>query len=125
MGRVDHLNTGGQLGADPERVAEACRHLELIYCELEPGDALFFHCNVLHRSDQNRSDNPRWSMVCCYNAARNNPYRESHHPCYTPLKKVDDRAIREVGIKRFSDDESDVAWLNGADATHAQKQNQP
>ena len=25
---------------------------------MEPGDALFFHCNLLHRSDQNRSEQP-------------------------------------------------------------------
>ena len=57
---------------------------------MEPGDALFFHCNLLHRSDQNRSEHPRWSMICCYNAARNDPYKESHHPRYTPLRKVPD-----------------------------------
>ena len=29
--------------------------------EMSPGDILFFHANMLHRSDQNRSDNPeRW-----------------------------------------------------------------
>jgi ectoine hydroxylase-related dioxygenase (phytanoyl-CoA dioxygenase family) len=78
---------------------------------MAPGDTLFFHCNLLHRSDQNRSDQPRWSMICCYNAARNDPYKESHHPRYTPLHKVPDAAIREAGLKRFADDSSDVAWL--------------
>jgi hypothetical protein len=34
----------------------------------------------------------------CYNAARNNPYIEHHHPCYTPLAKVDDGAIKRAGI---------------------------
>jgi ectoine hydroxylase-related dioxygenase (phytanoyl-CoA dioxygenase family) len=70
---------------------------------MEPGDALFFHCNLLHRSDKNRSPNPRWSLICCYNAARNNPYKESHHPRYTPIKKVPDTLIRTVGIKRFEE----------------------
>ena len=51
-------------------------------------------------------------MICCYNARRNDPYKEAHHPRYTPLTKVDDRMIREVGIKRFGDDASDVAWLD-------------
>jgi hypothetical protein len=111
MGRLDHRLTGDQAGADTERVHEACKRLELVYCELEPGDALFFHCNLLHRSDQNTSDTPRWSMICCYNAARNDPYKDSHHPRYTPLHRVDDSAIKEVGIKRFTDDTSDVAWL--------------
>jgi len=42
--------------------------------EMQPGDGLFFHANRLHRSDQNRSNNPRWPMICCYHAARNDPY---------------------------------------------------
>lgn len=110
-GRVDHVLAGDQAGADRERVDEILKRLPLVYLEMEPGDAVFFHCNLLHRSDQNRSDQPRWSMICCYNAARNDPYKESHHPRYTPLKVVPDSAIREVGVKRFADDKSDVAWL--------------
>ncbi len=111
MGRIDHRLSGDQAGADMERVEKLLERTEIAYCEMEPGDALFFHCNLLHRSDQNRSDQPRWSMICCYNAARNNPYKESHHPRYTPLSKVEDDAIRAVGAKRFCDDNSDVAWL--------------
>jgi hypothetical protein len=79
---------------------------------MEPGDALFFHCNLLHRSDQNRSENPRWSMICCYNAARNNPYKESQHPRYTPLVKVPDTEILNAGRKRFADSSGDAAWLD-------------
>jgi hypothetical protein len=113
-GRVDHVLTGDQAGADRERVDEVLKRMPLVYVEMEPGDALFFDCNLLHRSDQNRSEHPRWSMICCYNAARNDPYKESHHPRYTPLKVVPDAAIREVGVKRFADDGSDVAWLENA-----------
>jgi ectoine hydroxylase len=113
-GRVDHVLTGDQAGADCERVEQILKRMPLVYLEMEPGDAVFFHCNLLHRSDQNRSEHPRWSMICCYNAARNDPYKESHHPRYTPLKVVPDATIREVGIKRFADDASDVAWLENA-----------
>jgi hypothetical protein len=84
---------------------------------MEPGDALFFHCNLLHRSNQNRSPNPRWSLICCYNAARNNPYKESHHPRYTPIQKVPDTAIKEVGGKCF-DKHSDLGWM-GAEDDHS------
>ena len=66
---------------------------------MEPGDGLFFHCNTLHRSDQNRSPNRRWTVLFCYNAARNNPYIKHHHPFYTPLEKVPDSAIKEAGLK--------------------------
>ncbi len=78
---------------------------------MDPGDVLFFHSNLLHRSDQNRSEKPRWAMICCYNAARNDPYKEAHHPRYTPLHKVPDSAIKEAGLKRFADSHADVAWL--------------
>jgi hypothetical protein len=111
MGRIDHILTGDQAGADLERVREAQKRLETVYVEMDPGDVLFFHANLLHRSDQNRSDKPRWSMICCYNAARNDPYKEAHHPRYTPLSKVSDSAIREAGLRRFSDSNADVAWL--------------
>ncbi|HBP55594.1 MAG TPA: phytanoyl-CoA dioxygenase family protein, partial [Verrucomicrobiales bacterium] len=43
------------------------------------------------------SDRSRWALICCYNAASNNPYKDSHHPCYTKLQKVDDSKVREVG----------------------------
>jgi hypothetical protein len=112
MGRVNHILTGEQAGADMERVNEALKRLELVYCEMDPGDALFFHSNLLHRSDQNKSKNPRWSLICCYNARSNDPYKDSHHPRYTPLKKVSDDMIKKVGIKRFEEDYTGSGWLD-------------
>jgi ectoine hydroxylase-related dioxygenase (phytanoyl-CoA dioxygenase family) len=64
---------------------------------MAPGTALFFHGNTLHCSAANTSDSPRWTLICCYNAAWNDPYKEHHHPNYTPLEKVDDGMIREYG----------------------------
>ena len=95
LGRIDHGKTGDQTGADPERIAVALERFELAYVECAPGDAIFFDSNLLHRSDANNSDEPRWSLICCYNAARNNPYKDSRHPRYSPLSKVADSAIRE------------------------------
>ena len=95
IGRIEHNKTGDQAGADMERVNVAIERYPLVYVECEPGDAIFFHGNLLHRSDQNRSPNSRWSLICCYNAARNNPYKENRHPCYTPLAKTGDSAIKE------------------------------
>lgn len=97
MGRINHILTGDQAGADRERVAEAEKRLEKVYCVMEPGDAVFFHANTLHGSGPNHSEHPRWAMICCYNAAANDPYKESHHPGYTPLHKVDDSAVLEAG----------------------------
>ncbi len=109
MGRIDHVLTGDQAGADLERVNACLERLELVSCEMEPGDAVYFHSNLLHRSDQNTSEHSRWAMVCCYNTKTNDPYKESHHPGYTPLKKVDDSMIKQVGAKSFG--EADKAWL--------------
>ncbi|NQW12156.1 MAG: phytanoyl-CoA dioxygenase family protein [Alphaproteobacteria bacterium] len=116
MGRIEHgLLEGEQVGGDLTRVEEAKKHLELVYCEMAPGDVLFFHCNTLHRSDQNRSANRRWTMISCYNAARNNPYRAHHHPSYTPLSKVPDSAIAAAGL-RFGDAGNEDAFLAKATA---------
>ena len=110
MGRIDHILTGDQAGADMERVNAILKRKELVYCEMEPGDAIFFHSNLLHRSDQNKSENSRWAMVCCYNTRSNDPYKESPHPGYTPLKKVDDSMIKEVGAHSF--EEGSQSWLD-------------
>lgn len=97
MGRVNHVLSGDQAGADLERVEQAKQIFSLVHCEMEPGDALFFHPNLLHCSAANRSDHARWALICCYNAKSNNPYKESHHPRYTKLEKVDDEMVLKVG----------------------------
>ena len=99
-GRIEHgVLAGEQVGAEPRRVEEVLQRLPIVHAEMAPGDGLFFHCNVLHRSDQNRSLSRRWTVLMCYNAARNNPYLEHHHPQYTPLSKVDNGAIKRAGVK--------------------------
>ncbi len=35
-----------------------------------------FHCNLLHRSDANTSDEPRWGYIASYNAVANAPFRD-------------------------------------------------
>jgi len=112
LGRIEHFLSGEQAGADRSRVDEILKKLELVYVEMEPGDGLFFHANLLHRSDQNRSNHPRWSMICCYNAARNDPYKESRHPRYTPLVKVKDVEIINAAARRFGADEAAGTWLD-------------
>ncbi len=104
MGRVEHGRFGGQTGADPERVKEAMQRMPVVLCEAEPGDGLFFHANTLHCSGPNTSPNPRWSLICCYNTRENDPYKDSHHPRYTPLKKVPDTAVKEIGAKPAEND---------------------
>ncbi len=120
-GRVDHgVLPGEQVGADPRRVEEMLKTMELVYCEMEPGDGLFFHANVMHRSDQNRSPNRRWTVLFCYNAACNNPYLAHHHPQYTPLHKVDDEAIKRAGV-RYSENSPDYFRKNFANPPELKK----
>lgn len=92
IGRIDHNKTGDQKGADMLFVEEALKHHELVDVELEPGDTLFFHCNLLHKSNQNRSSEPRWSMISAFNAKRNVSFKENEAKYY-PLHKLDDDAI--------------------------------
>ncbi|RYF97017.1 MAG: phytanoyl-CoA dioxygenase family protein, partial [Chitinophagaceae bacterium] len=68
LGRVNHGFAGEQVGADMVMVENALKTMEHVYVELQPGDALFFHSNLLHRSEANTSDSPRWSLISCYNS---------------------------------------------------------
>ena len=97
MGRLDHELVDNQLSADPERVAHAIERLEVVSCEMAAGDALFLHCNTLHGSSKNTSKRSRNVLLCCYNAARNDPYKDHHMPRYTPLEKLPDSAVKERG----------------------------
>ncbi|WP_077338428.1 phytanoyl-CoA dioxygenase family protein [Pseudocolwellia agarivorans] len=92
IGRLNHTKTGDQKGAELEFVEEALKHHELIDVELEPGDVLFFHANLLHKSNQNKSSDPRWSMICAYNALSNQSFKENE-AIYYPLNRVEDDAI--------------------------------
>jgi ectoine hydroxylase-related dioxygenase (phytanoyl-CoA dioxygenase family) len=97
MGRVDHQATGEQTGADPLRVEAALERFEHLYCEMEPGDGLFFHANLLHCSSKNESEHPRWSLICCYNTRHNDPIvRGGRHPNYSPLEIWPDDRVREM-----------------------------
>ena len=99
LGRVDHVRIGEQVGADPERVEAARQRFELVAVELEPGDGLFFHGNLLHCSDQNHSEHPRWSLINCYNTRHNDPYiQDGRHPNYSPLEIWPDDKVRDVLI---------------------------
>ena len=78
LGRLQHGQIGNQTGADLERVHAAVERLKLVYCEMEPGTVLFFHSNLLHRSDPNESDAARRALICCYCAASNSSFRPEY-----------------------------------------------
>ena len=93
MGRFEHVFAGEQQGADMPFVEEALKICERVYVELNPGDVLFFHPNLLHMSAANLSDKPRWSLISAYNLSYNKPFREKNTSCITPVNMVPDSAI--------------------------------
>ncbi|MEA5536954.1 phytanoyl-CoA dioxygenase family protein [Crocosphaera sp. XPORK-15E] len=97
MGRLDHFQSGNDYCTDPERVAKILARLEKVYCEMEIGDALFFHSNTLHWSDGNFSNLPRTVLHCSYNAVSNAPFwieGQEHHQ-YSPIQKLSDSVLKE------------------------------
>ncbi|KAL3870586.1 hypothetical protein ACJMK2_038636 [Sinanodonta woodiana] len=94
-GRIEHKLIGGQTGADLERVDQIAKVCPLQFVEMNSGDALFFHCNLLHCSSANTSEKRRWALLTAFNRASNNPVIKHDHPQYTPLHKVKNSAILE------------------------------
>jgi ectoine hydroxylase-related dioxygenase (phytanoyl-CoA dioxygenase family) len=103
LGRVNHGFSGEQVGADMVMVNNALKTMELVYCELEPGDALFFHSNLLHRSEANLSDYPRWSIISCYNSQSNLAYNEQSTAWKVSVEKVPDDALLKREATSFAD----------------------
>lgn len=93
MGRIEHGFSGEQVGASQHYVDLALKTMELEYVEIKAGDALFFHSNLLHRSEANLSDEPRWSLISCYNRSGNIPYNEPSKSSNIPIEVVADEAL--------------------------------
>jgi ectoine hydroxylase-related dioxygenase (phytanoyl-CoA dioxygenase family) len=93
LGRVNHGFAGEQVGADMVFVDHALKTMELVYCQLQPGDALIFHSNLLHRSEANLSEHPRWSIISCYSSQSNLAYNETSTSWKVPVNEVPDEAI--------------------------------
>ncbi|MEX2232605.1 MAG: phytanoyl-CoA dioxygenase family protein [Cyclobacteriaceae bacterium] len=104
LGRIEHGFAGEQVGADMVRVEEARKRMELVYMEMQPGDSLFFDCNLLHRSDSNRSDSARVSMITVYNLISNKPFKGDNTSSFTPIEKVTDDAILHATAKGISEE---------------------
>lgn len=105
VGRVNHGFAGEQVGADMVMVNNALQTMPLVYTELQPGDALFFHCNLLHRSEANLSDSPRWSIISCYSLQSNLAYNETSTSWKTPINIVPDEAILNWEAGSLSDND--------------------
>jgi len=93
LGRLSHDRVGSQTGAEVERLRQLEGLFERVYCEMAPGAALFFHCNLLHASAPNESDHPRRSFIICYNALANPQLREQQTAMQAPCPVGPDDAI--------------------------------
>lgn len=102
LGRVNHGFAGEQVGADMVMVNNALQTMDLVYSELEAGDALVFHSNILHRSEANLSDQPRWSIISCYCSQSNLAYNETSTSWKVPVDIVPDEAILEWKAESLS-----------------------
>ncbi|MEO6623526.1 MAG: phytanoyl-CoA dioxygenase family protein [Burkholderiaceae bacterium] len=99
LGRVEHGTVGGQTGADLEAVNQALKVLDHVYIEMDPGDALFFHCNTLHASGRNDSENSRNVFLSCYNRADNAPYKSGPNISHTAITKLPDAMLAQYRDK--------------------------
>ncbi|VDI23721.1 Hypothetical predicted protein [Mytilus galloprovincialis] len=100
-GRLDHKLEGQLTVSDPSRLDKIMDRFPMKYCLLNPGDALFFHCNLLHCSGQNSSANRRWALLTAYNTVSNQSCKPHHHPQYQRLEKVPNTAIKSCD--KFTD----------------------
>ncbi|XP_052788213.1 ectoine dioxygenase-like isoform X2 [Mya arenaria] len=109
-GRINHKKQGYQVGADLDRieVIEKCCPKE--YVEMDPGDVLFFDCNLLHCSSENLSAERRWAFLCAYSSVTNAPLTNHKPSLYTPLDTVPDSAI--LDCKQFQPNDEEKLFYN-------------
>jgi ectoine hydroxylase-related dioxygenase (phytanoyl-CoA dioxygenase family) len=94
LGRLDHVEIGTQSGADPTRLAQVEGLFEHVDCEMAPGSALFFDCNLLHSSAANRSDRDRRALIAAYNALANPQLKQGNSASYVPCPVAEKDALR-------------------------------
>ena len=83
MGRLDHELVGGQLTADPERVAHAVERLDVVACEMAPATRSF---STATRCTARRRTPRRRAATCCSAATT--------RPATTPTRTITCRATR-------------------------------
>ena len=72
LGRLEHEHLGSQQIADRQRVAWALEEMDEVACEMTAGSVLYFHGNILHASNPNRTrDASRWCLIFAYVPASN------------------------------------------------------
>lgn len=113
MGRLDTSRVADQTGPlDTLRIQSILSCSEIVYCELKPGDAIFFHANTLHRSEASMVSQPRWAFISAYNSIKNEPreitpvhsHDEDAPPTpYEPFETWSQEQIKSVGRQQLED----------------------
>ncbi len=109
LARIENISHGNSVVSRQELVEHALKTHEVIYCEQEPGDVVFFHSKTLHGGDENKSNYSRNLVYTVYNTVSNAPWRlegQEHHR-YKPLIKVPDSTLRDKNYTSilFGEDE--------------------
>ena len=81
LGRLDsHQEEWGERHIHPRHIELAIKAgCEPVFCEQEPGDCLFFHCNMIHQSFPNNSmDEPRWCYLNAFDSVHNAQFYKEH-----------------------------------------------
>jgi len=107
LGRLNHGVEGDQAGADAPAVKKALARLELVTCDMEPGDVFFLHSNTLHTSNPNNS--PRWrrALLVAFNTRDNDADPGTISPQYNPIRPVPDDSILKMGVRGHSHSRTD------------------
>jgi hypothetical protein len=98
LGRLDHVYRDGvsDSGVDEERLVQILKVMPEVPVELDIGDAVIFHCNVLHASDDNHSPDSRIALLGCYNTRHNDPFKSMHgHPGWHPQTRLSEEITRD------------------------------
>lgn len=103
LGRIEHGVAAGQVGADLTYVEQAMKRFDLVDCVMAPGDALFFHSNLLHASGANTSDHSRNVLLCCYNRQDNVAFAPNPTNANVPIDKLDDAGFAEYLDRPLAD----------------------
>ena len=107
LGRLDHGfgNAGMPPGADEHMVQHALESMELVNMELDPGDALFFHSNLLHRGQPNISGKTSFSIVSTYASQQNLSTNDTYAAWHLPIEVISGEAIRERQVRYLAESE--------------------
>jgi hypothetical protein len=95
VGRVDRIRDGdAYANINPVRLVGLLERFEDVAVELAPGDGLFFHGNVVHRSGDNRADYDRMLLEFSYNGVSNPPvFEDQQHHAVKPMRIMPDDTL--------------------------------